>query len=118
VPLVIDHCGRVVPDDRSGTGIDAIRRLLGKGNTWVKLSAPYLNAVPGAPNYDDAIKVGRILVEENEDRIVWGSDWPHVTEVDRRPLPASLTDFAVACLGNGERMRKALVYNPQSLYGF
>jgi len=120
VPLVVDHCGRVAPGDPARDGLDALLRLLGGGRSWVKLSAPYLNTVTGSsPLYADAVMVGRAIAAENEDRVVWGSDWPHVTEADDPPLPRPLAEFIVGCLdGNEARLRKTLVANPAALYGF
>lgn len=118
VPLVIDHCGRVDPGDPARTGLDTLLRLLEGGRTWIKLSAPYLNTRSGAPYYDDAVAIAQLFADTNEDRVLWGSDWPHVTEADNPPAPGPLAEFLVSCLGNDVRLRKALVDNATALYGF
>jgi predicted TIM-barrel fold metal-dependent hydrolase len=118
VPLVIDHCGRVDPRDPAREGLDAVFRLLDRGRTWIKLSAPYLCSASGAPHFADAVAIARAFADANEDRVVWGSDWPHVTEADDPPEARTLTDFLEASLESDTRLRKALVDNPAALYGF
>lgn len=52
------------------------------------------------------------------ERMVWGSDWPHPTERDRKPDDAQLFDL-VAEWAPDERLRqRLLVDNPAELYGF
>ncbi|ACL62701.1 amidohydrolase family protein [Methylobacterium nodulans] len=117
VPLVLDHVGRVEHADMARPGFDTILRLLAGGRTWVKLSAPYQDSRRGPPGYEDAVEVGRRLASENEDRLVWGSDWPHVTEPEK-PEAGPLSTFLAASLKDEGRIRKALIQNPALLYGF
>ena len=78
--VVVDHMGRL--DPHLGTGDPAypvLCRLLDRGNVYVKLSGPYLNTVSGEP-WDDATAVAVALAEFAPERVVWGTDYPHVTE--------------------------------------
>ncbi|TGD97767.1 amidohydrolase family protein [Methylobacterium nonmethylotrophicum] len=115
VPLVLDHFGRV--RWAGDSGLDAVLRLLGTGRAWVKLSAPYQDSRTGPPGYEDIAGIGRRLAGENEDRLLWGSDWPHVTEPES-PEAAPLAGILTSILGGEDRLRKVLVRNPASLYGF
>ena len=63
-----------------------IRRLLDKGNTWVKLSGAYADTKVGPPSYSDSSAVARAFAIAAPTRMVWGSDWPHPTEkLDNKP---------------------------------
>ena len=76
--VVIDHMGR--PDPRKGVdapGFQALIRLLKSGRGWAKMSAPYRTSLL-APPYADITPFAHALVEAAPDRLVWGSDWPHV----------------------------------------
>jgi predicted TIM-barrel fold metal-dependent hydrolase len=76
VPLVVDHFGRA----QAGAGLEqpgfkVLVELLRSGKIYVKLSATY--RISTAPDYADAEAIANALVAANEDRVVWGSDWPH-----------------------------------------
>jgi predicted TIM-barrel fold metal-dependent hydrolase len=118
-PLVIDHLGRIDPaDGAAGAGFDSVRRLLDRGNTWVKLSGIYMRSREGAPGYGDTFPLGQALVRHAPERLVWGSDWPHTTERPGSVDDADLVDVLLAWCGSDEMLRRVLVENPQRLYGF
>ena len=118
-PLVIDHMGRIPP--QTGTAHPAFKlicRWLGKGNTWVKLSGAYLNTLSGAPEYSDATAVAQAFAAVAPERMVWGSDWPHVTEKEHKPDDALLMDLLISWIPDEALRKKVLVDNPAALYGF
>ena len=47
------------------------------GRGWAKLSAPYRTSLQEPP-YRDITPFAHALVAAAPDRLVWGSDWPHV----------------------------------------
>ncbi|MBU1357801.1 MAG: amidohydrolase family protein [Gammaproteobacteria bacterium] len=118
-PLVIDHLGRI---DRSGGTSQAafatIRRLLDRGNTWLKLSGAYMRSRDGGPDYADTHALGRALVQAAPERMVWGSDWPHTTEVPGTVDDAALVDLLRTWCEDDRLMDRVLVENPAQLYGF
>jgi predicted TIM-barrel fold metal-dependent hydrolase len=118
VDLVFDHVGRVaLPDFEHDPGWPVILRLLNRGRTWVKLSGPYHDDRAGAPDYRNAVALGRRLVQIAEDRLLFGSDWPHVTEPAKAP-PEDICRYLMSCTANGAQLEKILVTNPERLYGF
>ncbi len=118
VPLVLDHMARLaLPDFAKDPGWEVVLRLLEKGRTWVKLSGPYHENRAGAPEYDHAVALGRDLVRRAEERLLFGSDWPHVTE-SAPPAPEHVCRFLVACAETPARMQRILVNNPAALFGF
>jgi D-galactarolactone isomerase len=117
-PLVIDHLGRLPPEQGLEHRASAvIRRLIDRGNTWVKLSGAYLNTASGPPAYADASKVAQAYARAAPERLVWGSDWPHRGE-KRLPDDAVLFDLLAHWTPDEETRRRILVDNPAVLYGF
>ncbi len=117
-PVVIDHMGRLPPGEGPGhPALAVLRRLLDAGRTWVKLSGAYLDTLAGPPGYPEAAAVARALVAAAPERLVWGSDWPHLTE-RHKPDDALLLDLLEGWAGDEATRRRILVDNPAKLYGF
>ena len=118
IPLVIDHLGRIPqPAGVGHPAFAAIRRLLDKGKTWVKLSGAYMDTQEGPPHYADIGHVARALVGATPERLVWGSDWPH-TIASTVPDDAVLFDLLADWAPQESDRRRILVSNPEVLYGF
>jgi 2-pyrone-4,6-dicarboxylate lactonase len=116
--VVIDHMGR--PDPRRGVGapgFQALIRLLRSGRGWAKLSAPYRTSRQEPP-YDDMTPFAHALVEAAPDRLVWGSDWPHVLLDATMPNDGDLVDQIAVWVPDADTRRRILVDNAERLYGF
>jgi predicted TIM-barrel fold metal-dependent hydrolase len=50
--------------------------------------------------------------------MVWGSDWPHPSEKERKPDDAHLLDLFAVWAGGEAVFKRVLVDNPAELYGF
>jgi 2-pyrone-4,6-dicarboxylate lactonase len=90
--FVIDHMGLLTEPDP-----DFARRLialLGQGNCWIKLSGPYRVAQDKPLSH--VAPLGRALVAARPDRLLWGSDWPHLPDGQRDTgeILNLLTDWA------------------------
>lgn len=118
VPVVFDHMGRLPPgSNASHPAFRFMARLIDADKAWVKLSGPYLNTHEGAPRYSDVRSLARDLVTLAPQRMVWGSDWPHVTET-RKPDDADLLDLLRDWAGSDTARQAILEENPAQLYGF
>jgi D-galactarolactone isomerase len=116
-PVVFDHMGRLPPKQGPDhTAFRVIADLVSKGRAWVKLAGAYLNTEQGPP-YVDATRIARAFVIHAPERLVWGSDWPHVTET-HKPDDAELFDLLAAWAGSDRVRDLILVDNPAKLYGF
>ena len=116
--VVIDHMGR--PDPRrgvAGPGFQALIRLLKSGRGWAKLSAPYRTS-QRPPPYADMTPFARALVEAAPDRLVWGSDWPHVLLESEMPNDGDLVDQLAVWVPDETARQRILVGNAERLYGF
>lgn len=114
IPVVIDHMGGF--DPRAGVsapGFQCLLKLLESGNVWVKLCA-YRNLLQEAD-----WETGRIfqqqMVAANAERLVWGSDWPHL-RVTPTPDPVRLLDMFMEWAGGDGVVQQVLSTNPERLY--
>lgn len=118
-PIVIDHMGRMPAQiGPKHPAFKVICRLIDKGCTWVKLAGAYLNTKDGPPLYKDATAIARAFSQYAPERMVWGSDWPHVTEREHKPDDALLFDLLEEWIPDERARKQALVENPATLYGF
>jgi predicted TIM-barrel fold metal-dependent hydrolase len=116
--MVFDHLGRI--NGENSTESEAFKHicdLMGRGKSWVKLSGAYLNTREGAPFYSDVTPVAKRFASEFPERVIWGSDWPHVTETDK-PDDSVLFDLLSNWVSNEKIIHMVLVDNPEKLYGF
>jgi predicted TIM-barrel fold metal-dependent hydrolase len=116
--VVIDHMGR--PNPARGTdapGFRGLIRLLQSGRGWAKLSAPYRTSMQDSP-YVDMTPFAQALIAAAPDRLVWGTDWPHVTLDTPMPNDGDLLDILAVWAPDPVIRAKILVANPAALYGF
>lgn len=116
---IIDHIGKFMPpvpaDDRR---VDEILRLLDRGNAWFKICAGYEASVTGGPHYEDIGAIAKRVIAHAPERIIWGSNWPHVG-VPREQYPDDAEQLDVLLPWASEPVRqKILAENPAYLYGF
>jgi 2-pyrone-4,6-dicarboxylate lactonase len=80
--FVIDHMGYMLESDGlKRDDFDRLLKVLRRGNCWIKLSGPYRIAKQKSLDYVEPI--GRSLVQTRPDRLIWGSDWPHLPNGQR-----------------------------------
>ena len=117
--FVIDHMGRTMVDKGVGyPGFQAFCERLKGGRYWCKISGADRNTRKGAP-YDDTELFMQALVKANPDRLVWGSDWPHVGHtLETFPAEDDLLKLFFRCVPDELVRRKVLVDNPVRLYAF
>jgi D-galactarolactone isomerase len=122
VLVVIDHLGRVpIPGGLQHEAFAALRRLVDRGRTWIKLSGAYHDSLAGAPSYVDTGLMVSEWVKSAPDRVVWGTDWPHPAAiVGEKAMPddAQLLDLLGEWVADSAMLQSILVDNPGRLYGF
>jgi predicted TIM-barrel fold metal-dependent hydrolase len=118
IPIVVDHMGMVdVGRGVSDPTFRALVRWLEGGKIWIKLSGAY--RLSGRyPDYEDMRPFHEILVAANPERLLWGSDWPHVHMKRDMPEDGHLVDLLYRWTDNEDLTRRILVDNPKALYGF
>lgn len=115
--IVIDHMGR--PDIAQGAdspAFDHFVRLLDENpNIWTKVTCPERLTLAGPP-YHDVVPFYRRVVDRFEDRVLWGTDWPHPNMKSHMPDDGALVDYITRIATTEEKQRKLLVDNPMRLY--
>jgi D-galactarolactone isomerase len=116
VPVVLDHYGRAMTDPALATAMQSrLEQMLATGKVWLKLSAPYLASM--GKEFDGLHEFVHHLTRRHADRLVWGTDWPHVTEAEK-PDDAYLVDEMRRWMANTELDRLVMVENASKLYSF
>ena len=115
--VVLDHFGGLDAERPQGE-LDTLLDLLDTGNVWVKLSGP-MRCTRSAYPYPAVTPIARRLVEHAPQRLVWGSDWPHVNMNDRAmPNDGDLLDLLAQWAPQPAMQKLILADNPASLFGF
>ena len=115
--IVVDHMGR--PDVAKGADHPDFERFINlmaeNENIWTKVTCPERLTVAGEP-YDDVIPFYQAIVDRFEDRVLWGTDWPHPNMKSHMPDDGALVDYIPKIARTKEQRRKLLVDNPMRLY--
>jgi predicted TIM-barrel fold metal-dependent hydrolase len=119
IPVVIDHMARI--DLRSPAApacVDALRRLLDRGNVWVKVSGIDRLTPDGLLPYQPGVDLARTLVAAAPERVVWGTDFPHVNIAGPVPDDRTLVRRVFDIAPTSKLLGGLLVSNPVQLFGF
>jgi len=119
VPVVFGHLGYTkVAKGIEDPGFQRFLNAFHDGEVWVKLTGPYrISNLIEAP-YTDITAIAHALIETNPDRLLWGSDWPHVRHVGIMPNDTDLLEQLSFWGCDALLRKKILVDNPTTLYGF
>jgi 2-pyrone-4,6-dicarboxylate lactonase len=118
VDFTIAHMGMFLA--REGVGQPGFQQLLdflrhGDGRCWVKLTGVYRMSV--AAGFADAAPMARALIEAAPDRIIWGSDYPHLSFAEKVGS-VELFNLLGRWAPDDATRRRILVENPRQLFGF
>ena len=104
---------------KDGPNQPGFQRLLGllrkNRRVWIKLTGVY--RMSKTPGFTDAAPMARALIEAAPDRLIWGSDYPHLSFAEansNEALFATLKSWA----RDEATLRKILVDNPARLFAF
>ena len=115
--LVVDHMGR--PDVTKGTDHPDFQRFIRlmeeNENIWSKVTCPERLSAEGPP-YADVVPYCQAIVDRFEDRVLWGTDWPHPNMKSHMPDDGALVDYIPKIARTPEQQQKLLVDNPMRLY--
>lgn len=112
------HLGMfLAKDGPTQPGFERLLDLMSRGarRTWVKLTGSY--RMSARADFADVTPMARAAIAAAPDRVIWGSDYPHLSFADRVgsvELFDKLLEWAPA---EGDR-RRILVENPEALFGF
>jgi 2-pyrone-4,6-dicarboxylate lactonase len=116
--IVLDHFASIP----AAGGVDqpavkTVLRMLDTGRVWLKLSGP-MRCTPGDFPYAPVTPLAHAFVKHAPQRMVWGSDWPHVN-LNGRAMPndGDLLDLLAEWVPDETLRNRILVQNPRALYG-
>ena len=116
--IVLGHLGYMKTSKGIGDpGFQALLRHMKAGRAWVKLTGPYRISA-GALPHADTRAFAHALLDAAPDRVLWGTDWPHVMVKSAMPNDGDLADLLLDWVPDEALRRKVLVENPARLYGF
>ena len=118
---VIDHVGKFLkPVAVEGKEFAALLSLIDRGNCYVKVAGFYETSVRGAPHFEDIEALSRALFQHAPERMLWGSNWPHVMAKNAETYPddVQLLDLVCDWAGSDANRQMLFVDNPARLYGF
>ncbi len=115
--IVIDHMGRPdIGQGPKGKDIQAFMQFLDTHpNVWTKVSCADRLSKQGVP-YEDFAQAAGPLVELFQDRVLWGTDWPHPNMQNDVPNDGHLVDLIPKLAPARALQQKLLVTNPMLLY--
>jgi predicted TIM-barrel fold metal-dependent hydrolase len=98
-------------------GFRALLELLQQGERrcWVKLTGVY--RMSQASGFADAAPLARALIAAAPDRVIWGSDYPHLSFADKVGSVA-LFNLLGTWAPDEPTRRRILADNPAKLFGF
>ena len=118
VDIVLGHLGYMKTDKGlAQPGFQALLRLVKRGRAWVKLTGPYRISTQPLP-HADTTAFAHALLDAAPDRVVWGTDWPHVMVKAAMPNDGDLADLLLEWVPDAGLREQVLVTNPARLYGF
>jgi 2-pyrone-4,6-dicarboxylate lactonase len=117
--VVLDHFASIP----AAGGIDqpavkAVLKMLDSGKVWLKLSGP-MRCTDEPPPYPSVTPLAHVFVKHAPERMVWGSDWPHVN-LDGMVMPndGDLLDLLAEWVPDSKVRNRILTQNSKALYGF
>jgi len=105
---------------KEGVDQPGFRQLLellraGERRCWVKLTGVY--RMSSAPGFAEVAPMARALTETAPDRLIWGSDYPHLSFADKVGT-VQLWNLLGRWVPDEATRRQILVDNPRRLFGF
>jgi len=116
VPLVFGHLGYVPTSVGGSEGFEGLLDLARAGQAWIKMTAPY-RLTPESSPYESVAPVARLLCQQVPDRLLWGSDWPHVFIKTPMPNDGDLLDLMGSWMNSSADLHAIWVDHPKHLYG-
>jgi 2-pyrone-4,6-dicarboxylate lactonase len=117
--IVLDHFASIPAEGGTDQpAVKAVLKMLDTGKVWLKLSGPMRCTQQNVP-YPSVTPLAHLFVKHAPERMVWGSDWPHVN-LDGREMPndGDLLDLMLEWVPDAAVRNRILSQNANKLYGF
>ena len=118
VDLVFGHFGYShAKQGVADKGFEGLLELMRNGQAWVKMTGPYRICDGNLP-YTEMRPFNDAVIRANPQRLIWGSDWPHVMMKKQMPHDADLCELFGGWVTDSSLRKTILVDNPCILYDF
>lgn len=121
LPVSVGHIGytKVARGGIAHPGYQDFLAMLRDGLFWVKLTGLYRISAEAAFPYSDTASFARAVIAAAPERVIWGSDWPHVAHFDK-PMPNDGDMLGLLADWEPDAAMRAMILseNPARLYGF
>jgi 2-pyrone-4,6-dicarboxylate lactonase len=117
--IVLDHFASIPAEGGADQpAVKTVLKMFDSGRVWLKLSGPMRCTKENLP-YPSVTPLAHAFVRHAPERMVWGSDWPHVN-LDGREMPndGDLLDLLATWVPDIATRNRILVDNANALYGF
>ncbi|MCX8134480.1 MAG: amidohydrolase family protein [Roseococcus sp.] len=120
LPICVGHIGytKVARGGAAHPGFREFLAMLRDGLFWAKLTGLYRLSSQAEFPYADTHAMARAAIAAAPQRILWGSDWPHVNHFAPMPNDGDLLGLLAEWAPEKALRRAILVENPAALYGF
>lgn len=118
VSFTLAHMGMyLAKDGPDQAGFQQLLEFLrhGESRCWVKMTGVYRMST--APGFVDAAPMAQALIDTAPDRLIWGSDYPHLSFGDKVGS-VELFNLLGKWAPDPAVRHQILVTNPQKLFGF
>jgi 2-pyrone-4,6-dicarboxylate lactonase len=116
IDFIIDHMGVFRAEQGiEQPGFQKLLKLAEKPNCWIKITGIY--RISKAPGFRDAGAFAQALAKVAPDRMIWGSDYPHLSFADH-VSSTELFNLLGEWFSDEADRRRILVDNPARLFGF
>ncbi|MDP9244855.1 MAG: amidohydrolase family protein [Chloroflexota bacterium] len=111
--FVIDHMGYMLKTDGlTDSDFGHLLDVLEQGNCWIKLSGPY--RIAKSKPLSSVEPIARALVAARSDRLIWGTDWPHLPDGQRDT--GELLNLLAEWAPSAQDRHRILVESPGALF--
>ena len=120
VDISLGHYG-YMPTSRGAhdPGFQTLLSLMLDGKAWVKMTAGYRITAHHRTPYDDVRPYAEALLQTAPERVLWGSDWPHVMcRIDMPDDGVMLSEVQSWIASDASLSQQVFVDNPAALYDF
>ena len=117
IPFSMAHMGmNLAKDGVNSPGFQALLKLVGEGQrlAYVKFTGIY--RMSKVEHYTDADPMAKALIKVAGDRIIWGSDYPHLSFGEHSSV--ALFNLLDRWCENDQEKKLILADNPSRLFGF
>jgi len=117
LPFSMAHLGmNLAKDGKDAPGFKSLLELLNHGDRFAYAKFTGIYRMSKVPHFTDADPLARAIIEAAPDRILWGSDYPHLSFSDNSSI--ELFNLLARWTDDASIRKMILTDNPQRLFGF